>query len=441
MLMRNTLRWAGKNISFFLAPKEITGKFTPHFFSTTTKKATEVASSQLESKTSPSTQKLPSPHALSKDLSLPEHEARPPFIRDASWLRPLMEKGVIDAEAEKKFLASFEPDWVSEPKNFVQIDLDKATHSDLIDLFPVMSKGVIDPEVDEKITKILDDQMNADFAIEYANPELDRLIELNHGRIENIEDFDMFDLRHRATLGVLDAETTRKAHDRVYAYYEKTSQDLIDEGELTDYSAYFEPDLENDLLEDKPSKDLSLQENQTEPPFIRDASWLRPLMEKGVIDAEAEKKFLASFEPDWVSETKNFVQIDLDKATHSDLVDLFPVISKEVIDPEVDEKITQILDDKRKADLDLKYANPELDRLIELNHGRIENIEDFDMLELRHRANFGMLDAETTRKAYDRVDAYYEKMSQDLIDEGELTDYSAYLEEELENEQDLPEKK
>ncbi|CAM0116789.1 hypothetical protein [Rhabdochlamydiaceae symbiont of Dictyostelium giganteum] len=248
MLIRNILQRVGKHTSLFLIPKETNGKFATVFFSTTVTKATEVASSKLGSTTSHSTQmQEPILYTAPHPKSFQENQTEPTFIRDASWLRPLMERGVIDAEAEKKFLASFEPGWVSEPKNFVQIDLDKATHSDLVDLFPVISKEVIDPELDEKITKILDDKRNADFAIKYANPELDRLIELNHGRIENIEDFDIYELEHRASLGLLDEETARKSQERLFAYYDKMSQDLIDEGELTDYSAYFEEELESEL--------------------------------------------------------------------------------------------------------------------------------------------------------------------------------------------------
>ncbi|MGR3911983.1 MAG: hypothetical protein QRY71_01560 [Candidatus Rhabdochlamydia sp.] len=257
MLIRNILQRVGKHTSLFLIPKETNGKFATVFFSTTVTKATEVASSKLGSTTSHSTQiqestlyTAPHPKLQNeplKNLSFQENQAKPILLREAPWLRPLIEKGVIDAEAERKFLASLEPEWVSNPKDFVQIDLNKATYDDLIDILPLTVRDIVDPEVEKKITKICDDQMNADFAIEYANPELDRLIELNHGRIENIEDFDIFELEHRASLGLLDEETARKSQERLFAYYDKMSQDLIDEGELTDYSAYLEEELEGEL--------------------------------------------------------------------------------------------------------------------------------------------------------------------------------------------------
>ncbi|MGR3912004.1 MAG: hypothetical protein QRY71_01665 [Candidatus Rhabdochlamydia sp.] len=249
MLIKNTLHFVGKRESFFLPKRQSIGSFIASFSSVPTKVA-DIASLKLNSKTPLNASQI---HNISLHEaggligSYPKiqlkgvHQGNKPqklIKKDVSWLKPFVIKGVIDAEAERKFSASFDEGWVSNPLDFIHLDLEKASCGDLADLIPLLNREILKPETEEGLMKKLRDQTKAELALQYANPELDHLIELNQGRIENIEDFDMYQLQHRANIGVLDKETARKAYDRVYVYEEQRMKEYLEEEDFSDYSEY-----------------------------------------------------------------------------------------------------------------------------------------------------------------------------------------------------------
>ncbi|MGR3912622.1 MAG: hypothetical protein QRY71_04880 [Candidatus Rhabdochlamydia sp.] len=261
MLIRNTLQQVGKTSSLFLFKKEIMGKFVAAFSSRATAKARKIASLKLNSKSSlnslasqiqePHLSQESRPKSNPKNISYEQSESNQRIKKDVPWLKPFVMRGIIDSEAERKFLATFNEDWISDPSDFVQIDLDKATYNDLIDLLPLMVRDIIDPKVEEKITQICNAKEDADLALTYANPELDRLIKLNQGRIENIEDFDLDELEYRADLGVLDQDTSRRVKDLVNNDYNEMIKLSVEDEDLTDYSAYLDSAFGEESIQSK----------------------------------------------------------------------------------------------------------------------------------------------------------------------------------------------
>ncbi|WP_404665826.1 hypothetical protein [Rhabdochlamydiaceae symbiont of Dictyostelium giganteum] len=230
-------------------------------FSSTTHKVTEITSFKLK----PSAlSKLSSPISLSHknaqkeeahlkidsrdEQNLPQEEipSKPITTISFSWLKPFIARGVIDSEAERKLNASFNDDWISNPNDFIQFDLNKATDDDLIDLTCLLGREIIAPEIEELIDERLINKCNETCALGHVNPELDQFIAANNGRIENLDAFDMYDLAHRARIGMLDEETSQRVYDYIDDYYTQLTKDMLEEEKdprdwLSDYPEHFPP--------------------------------------------------------------------------------------------------------------------------------------------------------------------------------------------------------
>ncbi|CAM0116994.1 hypothetical protein [Rhabdochlamydiaceae symbiont of Dictyostelium giganteum] len=258
MFIRNSFQFIGKSTSLFF-PKRINREMITAAFSSTTNKVAEATSSKLRESTSLN---FSSPISLShenaqqieplikinsnQEQNAPQEEIKSNKTADVSipWLKPFITKEIVDSEAERKLNASFNDNWISNPNDFIQIDLEKATDDDLIDLSSLLRRQIIAPEIEGEMRKRLDNKFHETCALRYANPELDQFIAANNGRVENLDAFDMYDLAHRADIGMLDEETSQRIYDYISDYNIQLTKDMLEEEKdprdwLSDYPEHF----------------------------------------------------------------------------------------------------------------------------------------------------------------------------------------------------------
>ncbi|CAM0116722.1 hypothetical protein [Rhabdochlamydiaceae symbiont of Dictyostelium giganteum] len=108
-----------------------------------------------------------------------------------------------------------------------------------------------------------------------------------------------------------------------------------------------------------------------------------------------------------------------------EMMRMYKLMHSDEIDQLLKEKLEERFNENAKR-IDAKfYADPELDAYIEAHQGKVENIEDFDICNLAHRARSGQLDIETSKKIFQILDDEIDALNQLVLEENksDLTGY------------------
>ncbi|MGR3973340.1 MAG: hypothetical protein QRY72_02030 [Candidatus Rhabdochlamydia sp.] len=412
MFIKNNLQWMGKTLPFLLSQGHRVNRGSIYFSSST--KISEIVTPKLSTLSSINANLLSPPsmtercNPLKQDPQnqlhqLPAQESGLDLSEDDKepWLRALIEKGVVAPGAGKKYHALRKYNSILDkergppPMDFIQVHLEKAEDEDFSCLEGLIDRNMLAPEIEAQIDQKYHEQVMAQLALEYPNPELDEFIKLHHGKIENIEAFDIDELENRAERGLLDQETALKVHAFKKAYYDQIVFKLV----------------ENDKVYQEKERDDELEFKEHE------ISWLRPFVRRGIVDAQAEEKCAAIAKNNQMPDPADFIQINFDKATKRDLWTIDSFARKNMIDPKVRKRIDKIFYYVIRVEKSLQYPNPQLDEFIKLHQGSIENFEDFDIYELENRADQGLLDRKTTRRLADNEIEYEIESIKDALED------------------------
>ncbi|MGR3911744.1 MAG: hypothetical protein QRY71_00320 [Candidatus Rhabdochlamydia sp.] len=134
------------------------------------------------------------------------------------------------------------------------------------------------------------------------------------------------------------------------------------------------------------------QRNQFEPSLLKQSYPLISLEQDPLKSAKA------------IQEAEKLINHPEDTLKIEQVIRMYQLIHSSEIDHALKEKLEERIDEDVKRCEAEFYADPELDVYIEAHQGRVENIEDFDICNLAHRARSGQLDSETSRKIFQMLD-------------------------------------
>ncbi|CAM0116877.1 hypothetical protein [Rhabdochlamydiaceae symbiont of Dictyostelium giganteum] len=128
---------------------------------------------------------------------------------------------------------------------------------------------------------------------------------------------------------------------------------------------------------------------------------------------------------EYIKEAERLINYQTCPLTIEEVIRIQQLMTLDEIKGSLKEKLQQRFNDDLKNSLNEFYKDPKLDAYIQSHQGKIENIEEFNINNLAHRAKRGDLDFETSQKIFKKIKDELDATNQQVLEENKsgLTGY------------------
>ncbi|WP_404665253.1 hypothetical protein [Rhabdochlamydiaceae symbiont of Dictyostelium giganteum] len=260
-------------------------------------------------------------------------------------------------------------EWVQELETITSQWKPLLTAEEMMTMYKIVESDGVDPALKKELQQKLDEDAKRTDERLYGDPKLDAYIEAHQGKIEDLRQFNINILAHRAELGKLDPETVERVYKALEEEEEALHLQTLEESAtgLSGYEGAW--DEESDSLEES-------------------------VQELGTI----------------TSQQKSLLKV-------KEIIRMNEIIRSDGVDPALKKELQQKLDENSKRVDEIIYRDPKLDAYIEAHQGKFENFEGFNLGLLAQRARAGKLDPETSKRVFQALKDEHEASCQGTLEE------------------------